>query len=262
MDAAEARRILAAHGEDVSDRGRIGADAMIRAQHYADQDGGAGEPPADDYDQGVTAADFPPDDGPGPVIEAPPQRPKKAPRPKLAERIKKARARGQGRPRKPAKKFPRVPLDRFAGHVWDGLGRVVTPISLPAGRCMSYQSPFFGLVMEDTLRGTFIDRALQPVVRAEEKGRKIAAVVAPPVLCIARQAAMAYPEPQQSIRLALIDPLLLESLMLMDDVSMEYAEQAAIREQELGPKIDKARAIMEMMFAPPPGASAENMAAP
>jgi hypothetical protein len=108
--------------------------------------------------------------------------------------------------------------------------------------------------MEDVIKGTFADRVLQPIARAEEKGRKVAALAGPPVLVLAREAAMGLPEPQRSVRLAIIDPLLLETLMLMDDVSAEHAEQVAIREHEMGPKRDRAIRLMQLIFAPPPGA--------
>jgi len=62
MDDAEARAILRQGGEQPPARGKLGADWMERAAELAasatGQNGAEPGEPGDDYDQGVSAADF------------------------------------------------------------------------------------------------------------------------------------------------------------------------------------------------------------
>ena len=62
MDDAEARAVLRQGGEQPPARGKLGADWMERAAELAasatGQNGAEPGEPGDDYDQGVSAADF------------------------------------------------------------------------------------------------------------------------------------------------------------------------------------------------------------
>jgi hypothetical protein len=251
MNDDEARAVLRAHGEDdIPERGRLRAELRARAQHYADQDAAEAEP-----GDVTTAADL---DG-EPQAVAAERRPRRVrtPSPGLRERLSGRQRGGQGKPKRKAKpRRPRVPVDRITGMVWEALGRMATPISPPVGRCMQLQAPVTGLVLEDVVRGTFIDTALQPLARAEEKGKKVFAVAAPPVLVFALEQAQHLPDAQRLPREAFLVPALREALALWDEVAAGKMEEQMARAEKLGPRYEQADRLLAMIFAPPAGGPA------
>jgi len=104
MDDAEARAVLRQGGEQPPARGKLGADWMERAAELAasatGQNGAEPGEPGDDYDQGVSAADFdevsvadePPSSPAAGQVEQPPRRPSRWPI-VCAPRAARARAR-------------------------------------------------------------------------------------------------------------------------------------------------------------------------
>lgn len=238
---AERRAWLAEHRPDldVPQRGRLGP-----ALEEAWAEGNAS------LDGGITAEDFP--DGLDPA-EREPETPLEAERapgtPRSRRRAQSPRARvrslfGPSEP-KDAKKTrarkkgpPRIPVDHLVTRVWEGLARVVQPLSLPVSRCLQVQSPVAGMILEDVVRDTIVDRALQPVARFEEKGEKVLALAAPPVLVAALEQTAALEAtgvitPQQAMmRRALIVPMLREALRIWLVVAGPKVEEAARQEAE------------------------------
>jgi hypothetical protein len=260
MDDEEARAILRAHGEeDIPERGRLRAELRARAQHYADQDAAEAEGEPGD----VTAAADLPGDGAEPVAAERRPRRVRTPSPGLRERLSGRQRGGQGKPRRKAKpKRPRVPVDRITGMVWEALGRMATPISPPVGRCMQLQAPVTGLVLEDVIKGTFVDTALQPFARAEEKGKKVFAVAAPPVLVFALEQAQRLPDAQRLPREAFLVPALREALALWDEVAAGKMEEQIARSEKMGPRYEQADRLLAMIFAPPTGGPATSAPPP
>lgn len=267
MDDAAARAILAEHGvQGVPSRGKLAPRWVSEAealQADATSAGGGGE-----YDGGVTAADFPPDELPD-TPAAPPssgvveRRPKRvrAGRPSLADRLKAGTTgKGRGKRRGPAR--PRVPVDRLIERGWEVLARLAVPVSPPIARTLELQSPVAGLILEDVVRGTAVDRALQPIARAEEKAEKVLALVAPPVIVGALQAAQGLPEDQRAMREALLVPMLRESLVLWIRIAGDKVEEKAARESEMGPVNAKVDELLASIFtaAQPPPAQPDDMA--
>lgn len=259
-DPADIRAVLREHGHEPPARGKL-SQAWLDI-YDAIRAGQDSQPPEGSYDGGVTVADFPPGEDEADTGEVPAERAPRKPRAKrqpLTERLRAAR----GKPKPKGRAKPRVPVDRVVGMVWEALGRMFTPLSPPTGRCLQLQAPVAGLILEDVVKGTVADRVLQPLARAEEKGKKVLAVAAPPMLVLAIEQAQALPDPQRMAREAFLVPMLLESLTLWDDVAGEKIEAQMARDAERGPARERAQRIMAMIFAPPtpagsPGTSPED----
>lgn len=264
MDDAEARAILREHGEEPPKRGQLGASWRERAEQLTMHGNGA-EPAADlladDYDQGVTAADFvsAADEPPAAAaeqLEQRPRKPKRPPRRPLLERVRAAGSSGSSGKGKPKKHHPRVRVDGLISRGWAVLGAAAMRIDAPVGRCITMQAPVAGLVLEDAVKGTFIDRGLQPIARVEERAEKVASVVLPPVLVAALEIAQQLPEPQRKAREALILPLLIESLVLGERVAGQYSEEAIARAAADEPARERAANLVAAIFAVPTEAAA------
>lgn len=77
----------------------------------------------------------------------------------------------------------RTSLEELAADGWELMGSYVGAQGLvPTGRVLQLQAPIAGMVLEDTLRGTPIDRVLQPLARSREKGGELAALFGPPLI--------------------------------------------------------------------------------
>jgi hypothetical protein len=270
MDDAEARAILREHGEEPPRRGTLGVSWRERAQTLADfgpQPSSNGAEPGDDYDQGVSGADFdgvstaadPPAPGTGAAAaavaadrkqaEQAPRRPRRQ-RKSIADRVRAAGGSGKA---KGKKHHPRVRVDGLISRGWDVLGGLATRIDPPIGRCLQMQAPVAGLILEDVVKGTFVDRALQPVARAEDKAEKVAAL-AGPVLCVAGlEAAQRLPDPQRKAREAILWPLLIESLVLSERVTGAYADEVIARAEQDAPARERATRLAAAIFAVPTG---------
>lgn len=165
----------------------------------------------------------------------------------------KPAAKGKGGRGK--RKHKRVPVEHLISRVWEGAARIVQPLSLPVSRCLQVQSPVAGMILEDVVRDTVVDRALQPIARAEERAEKIVALVAPPILVAAIEQtealrlAGAITTQQAMMRNAIQVPLLKESLRMWLEVAGPKVEEAARREAEyqetFGKTIDE---LMNLFF--------------
>jgi len=259
-DPAVVRAVLRENGHDVPAHGRLSGEWIdayeaIVAAADGDQppDPGPGPEPGE-YDAGVSAADFPDEDDepPAPVAEQRPRRPGRARGPSAKTlRARLSGGRGGAGSRK-KKKHPRVPVDRLVGRVWEGLGRMATPAVPPVGRAMQWQAPVAGLILEDMVRDTVADRALQPIARAEATAEKGFALVGLPVVVGALAASQGLPEDQRLLRQAVLVPLLREIIVMNIRIMGDKAEEIAARQAEAGPLNDRADQIMAMFFAVPP----------
>jgi hypothetical protein len=200
----DVRQWLRDQGREVSDRGKLprALHAEYEAAHggqdaAADEDRETTGPGM--YDLGVTeqdfiAADEPPDEPPDEPAEALPAAPAAAApqghqderRPRRIRRQRATAASfreriwsgGGAKPARPAKKHPRMSLrglfeDGFLDAAWTFQGLP------PLEKILYLQAPFAGSVADDALKGTVVDRALQPVARANDKYKKMEALTAP-----------------------------------------------------------------------------------
>jgi hypothetical protein len=252
MDDAEARAILREHGEAPPARGKLGADWTGRAETYR-QGPGTPAPPGDDYDGGVTEDDFttvaadPPE--PAPLSERKPRRVRAATgtRPSIRERFTKA-TRGQ---QKPKRKQPRLSVAPLIGELWAVMGGMATRVDVPLGRCLQMQSPVAGDILEDVVKGTFVDAALQPIARAEDKAKAVAALALPPALVVALEHASTLPDEQRKLREAFLWPMLVQSMMLWERVAGDKMEAMMNRAEAEAPSRERAEAMARLIFQAP-----------
>jgi hypothetical protein len=138
-------------------------------------------------------------------------------------------------------KHARVPVDRFIGRMWTTAARLVAPVSQPAARAFALEAPIAGLLLEDIVRNTAVDRVLQPAVRAEEKAERVIALT-PPLIVLAIERAQGLDEPRRSMQLAILFSMLEEALTLqvqfagerMAEAQERMAANEAVRAQVAG----------------------------
>lgn len=239
---ADVRAVLREHGEPVPARGKL---KPAYHQRYEELTNHAGPDGTDDPD-GSDDWDGPDDDGDiiTATVPAPPApEPDRGP-PADETRPKRPRRKTGGiggrlfgdktataKP-KAKVKHPRVPADRLISRGWGALGRIAATVSAPLSTTFALQQPVAGMVLEDAVRGTFIDPALQFAARAEERGEKVAALAGPPLIVLAIERAQGLPEPARTIRLAILEPMLVETLTLWVNIAGDKMATAAARLEE------------------------------
>ncbi|HUL99769.1 MAG TPA: hypothetical protein VLU24_10250 [Mycobacterium sp.] len=216
-DATDIRAWARDKGLDIADHGRIPAD--VKAAYSAEH---AGEPA---FAVGA----------PAPATEG-------ETAPKTAGETKPKTSRAARVVRRKA----RVSVERIAAGVWGFASNFVGGTNTPIGRALNLQAPVAGLVIEDAVKGTIVDKALQPLARAGERGEAVAALVGVPVVVGIMQT---QPQLQQALYPLL--KTLLESWLIItaDKSSVLKARQKKLAEQ-LGEDVD-IDAMIQLMFAPP-----------
>lgn len=149
---------------------------------------------------------------------------------------------------KPQRSYRRVSTEGVLSAVWTIGAHVIgqAPNLVPTARCLMIQAPAAGMVMDDAIRGTIVDKVLQPVARAGKKGEAFAAVVGPPLIvtAIAQQPAL-YP---------VLRPVLREMLASYVIMAGPKIRKAAEREEkllkELGGNLATIDEMIESLFAP------------
>jgi len=232
----EMRTVLRASGLAPPDRGRLSPDWI------KEYDKIVADTPSDvEDDYGISEADF--RDLPADDEMAEPSIPLKEEtrpvRPSEPKRHVRQRLFGASSPKdtsskaKDKKRQKRITVEHLIGRTWEGLARISQPFSLSVSRCLMIQSPVAGAILEDVVRDTVVDRALQPLARAEEKAEAVIALAGAPILVMAIEQAMALEDQrQQAIRLAFLMPMLDESLRIWLKVAGPKVEIAAKREAE------------------------------
>jgi hypothetical protein len=153
--------------------------------------------------------------------------------------------------KKPARK--RVPVDEFIASAWRGIAGLCKP--LPAtSRLLKIQAPVAGVILEDTIKNTVVDKWMQPLARAQQSGTAMFALAGPPVLVTALQL-----QPQSA---PFIMPVLRESMLAWCKVAGPKMEQALKREREFeaefGDSVDAMLAfILADMIPDSPAMTAE-----
>jgi hypothetical protein len=141
------------------------------------------------------------------------------------------------------KKAPRVAIDRLIERSWEMMARIVQPVNLPVARVLAMQAPVAGLILEDEIKGTVVDRILQPIARTEKKGEAAFALVGPPLLV-----GVLTSKPELA---PVVVPILRESLAVWITVAGPKLEIQAKRneefEQKFGVQID---ALLQQFLGP------------
>lgn len=256
---AEVRARLRAEGIEVPDRGRISADHRAEYERLLAMD----HDPAEDLaDAPATAAGLPPEAPPAEAPEAPrevvPRRPKSKPARGLAERVRAAgggrsrgkAAGGKARTRPPRTAHPRVSVAGLIGWAWGAGARAAAPVSGYLSQCLAMQAPVAGLVLEDQVRGTVVDRALQPLARGQARLEGAAALFVLPMAVAALEATEGYQEPKRSMRRAFLVPLAVEGAVMWVRVAGPKVEQIMAEQRERGPEREQAAALLVSMGMP------------
>lgn len=119
---------------------------------------------------------------------------------------------------------PRISVEKVISRGWEMLARIVQPASMPIYRVLDMQAPVVGALLEDTIRGSVVDRILQPLARAEGKGEIAAALIGPPLIMGALTV-----KPGAA---PVLIPALRESLRLWVDVAGSRMTEAAERRRQ------------------------------
>ena len=128
--------------------------------------------------------------------------------------------------------------------MWRGLSGLCP---LPAtSRLLKIQAPVAGIILEDTVKGTVIDRFMQPVARLEKSGEDVYALLGPLVCVTAVQL--------QPDAAPFIIPVLRHSMLTWMKVAgpkmVQAMKQEALFEEEFGQTVDE---LIAFLFSDPSG---------
>jgi hypothetical protein len=198
-------------GYPVGEKGRIAREIHDDYELYlASQNGGA----VDEEPFVAVPSDVPPEAAPRDE-ERPPAVP---PAGKLLGR------RGRA-PRKPARPYDvktRVSAAGIFSFAWGGLSYALSrnPMLIPTARAVDMQAPYAGEVLDDLVKGTIVDRLVQPLARGGDKAEVVFGLAGFPA-CVAMVSY--HPEWMPTLR-----PVMKMALM----ASMEAGEPAMKRMQK------------------------------
>lgn len=251
---AEIRARLRAAGYDVPDQGRIGKERMAIYEGLAEADQAgvtAAAPPGEGEGQGEGA--------PGLPAEVTPARPRSNSRQVLADRIRnRARSGGKGRGRggsrarsvraRPVRE--RVSVSGVIEWGWAALAQGVNPISQHTARVLAMQGPVAGDVLEDSIRGTVVDRVLQPLARGQARITGIGALFLLPMAVAGLEAAEGLPDRPRAVRRAFLVPMAQHGAVLWLRVAGPKIAARIEQERAEGPLYQQAAEMLMMMDLP------------
>lgn len=254
-------------GREVGTKGRVGTE--LRGEYERIIAEAAAAPPAA---PAPAPARGPESDSAGP----PPAREETPPR-----RVRPARGRLRtrlwGPPSKSGRKRkdrgPRVSTEKLIQRGWETASRILQPVNLPVARCLDWQAPTAGALLEEAVRDTIADRLLQPVARVEDKLEILGALVGPPVLIFAlqlpgnqpvhdvevtdaetgRKHVQRVPWPAGAMRQQVIMSALVEALDMCVEAQEKLPAEVRARQQHREQRRKDMRdLVQDVFFAPPP----------
>ena len=139
--------------------------------------------------------------------------------------------------------------------VWSGVGSLAIRSGqhAPLGRCLQFQAPVAGEMLDEAVKGSFIDKlVLQPVVKGRGRFDLLGAVLGPPLIVLAiernpEQIDALMPMLRSSVRASL--PLMVPAIKKVQEKERRAAEAAAELFPDLAPGEDPVDGIIAMMFA-------------
>lgn len=149
--------------------------------------------------------------------------------------------------RKPGRTRRRKSLEDAGTLAWIGLAGLADHLGGgPVARCLAFQAPVAGAILEDSLKGSTADRMLQPVARLATGGGDLGALLAPPLLI-----AMIQQKPEMYPKLA---PVLEGCLKRYFKIAGPKLKKLAKEEEELAQELGgvDVAAIMEAIFTGKP----------
>lgn len=238
---SDIRDWLREQGKTIGDKGRLKAEdiAAYEAAH-------PGEGPGED--------DYPDAGGPESDSAASPED-----RPRAARRSSRSvaggwlsggRKRSKARAPKARRTFPRVSLDRLIEHAWSDLAWAAGGLP-PLQRMLEAQAPMAGMVLEDVIRDSAVDRALQPAARLEDKLDKAYGLIAPNLYVLLVLASAPAPNEPMSVAHKAAIMGLRHSLLVMartGEASLEVIEKRGRDNARREADVDK---FMRYLFGMP-----------
>ena len=251
---AEIREWARARGITVADRGRIGP--AVREAFAAAQEGRDPEEPGyrgdgDGGDGIVRPVETMPIPIEGPPVsrETPPVEVVE-PKGIAGVRRRLARAATAAGPRK------RTSVERVVGGAWGMAARAlaVSQANLPTARVLQMQAPVAGAIVDKLVKGTLVDKVMQPLARAGEKADTALALVGPPLIV-----AVLSRNPQAG---PVLLPLLAEALETWCDIAGPEIDRQRKRSEDRKARGFDIEGMIESIFAEgDPGAVPDEQAA-
>lgn len=231
VDATDIRDWAKSKGVPVSDRGRVPKE--IRDAYNAEH--GIEQPTSDTPGSDVPA------EAPATKGETPP---------KTAAKVRRARRTTR----------TRHTLDGIGSSAWNGLASMFGGANAPLGRTLAYQAPVAGMLIDDILKGSVVDRMLQPIARMEEQGKTAWGLVGPPLIVAVVQANPALMDRSK--------PMLASALRAYLEVAGPAMDKLRQRDQKVATAlgVDPAEVdaqimlMVEAIFAPPMDAAVNGTA--
>jgi hypothetical protein len=263
----EIREWARSTGRPVGTKGRISGELRAEYERVLAE---AAAAPAAVPDAGPPPGPESDSAGPGPAREETPPRRVRPARGRLLGRVRAVSA-GSGRKRK--SRGPRVSTEKLVQRGWETASRILQPVNLPVARCLDWQAPTAGALLEEAVRDTVADRVLQPLARIEDKLEIAGALIGPPVLIFALQlpgnqpvhdievtredgstGLQRVPWPAGAMRQQVIMSALVEALDMCVEAQEKLPAEVRERQRHREERRKQLRElIQEVFFAPPPG---------
>lgn len=147
---------------------------------------------------------------------------------RVRDRAKTATKRAPKPVTPPKARPPRKPVAGLIEGAWGILAQVASGINPPVARVLQLQAPVAGMMLEDSVKDTIIDRILQPLARTEGQGEVMFALLGPPILV---GVATAKPELAPAIK-----PVLRQALKMWLKTAGPHLEKLQKEESEFEAK--------------------------
>lgn len=149
---------------------------------------------------------------------------------------------------KPRTQHKRVSTATVLSWMWGGMGTVIrNPNLAPVARTLQLQAPVAGEIADDMVKGTVVDKVLQPLARVSEKGEDLFALVGPPAIAMAicMQPEL-YP---------MLEPMMVEAIKSWVAIAGPRIRKAQQKEAKLIAEMgedygESIREMLQFIFAP------------
>jgi hypothetical protein len=226
------REWLRSKGRDVSDRGPI-PKADREAYQARENDEAATAFPADDREPGPDT----PSSTEGVTERAPKVVPTKTDLGSRAKAVVKgARSRkGSSGARTKRATGPRASVEAILTGIYGAFAGGVGRVNPAVGYIMGVQAPVAGMLLEDTVKGTMVDRALQPFAKNADRVRVGRALLGPPVLV----AFMQQNPDKAAFAMPMLRKMLADYIDLAGPKIVEIKKREEAFEEKYGAEVDK-----------------------
>jgi hypothetical protein len=130
------------------------------------------------------------------------------------------------------KSHPRVSVADLITGAWWLISKAAEPISPPMAKMLAMEAPIAGMMLDETVKGSVVDKVLQPLARTEESSKAFAALITPPLLVgvIDKNPSMAnnlLPILRKSLQwhVELAGPMVAEKMQREQEFEAQYGQQ-------------------------------------